>query len=678
MPASADSASSSSGLLNLVERLGNRLPDPATLFLLGAVLVMILSHIAARQEWTVVERLPQPVKVEETDEQGQTQLVTQTDETGKPVVEWREVLDADGDPKEVRAQSLLTRDGFFWSIKNMVTNFMKFPPLGVVLVGMLGIGVAERTGLIAALLKAFMLVVPNAALTPAMVFLGIMSSMTLDAGYVVLPPLAAALYKSVGRSPIAGLAAVFAGVSAGFNANLFITGLEPMLAGFANLGGQVIDPGYVMNPACNWYFMIASTFLITLTGWAVTAWFVEPRFNSKPVDEGGPEPPSADDLAEQRLKAEEIRGLKITSVVFALTLGAFVAMTAIPGAPMYTYDMVDRENPKSRAVAELWYPSHDDREVRDYRLREVQLHRYDEASDEWSIFTFAAESTFEVIDGVVHLTSPSGSVDTMPLNTEIYFFRASRIEYDSPEGEIVVASTPEESSLSGTTVVVPSEAHFARWVDSIVPMLFICFVVPGIVYGVALRKIASDKDVAKLLIESMAYMAPIIVLAFFAAQFIEFFTYSNLGRMLAIWGGQTLGQAGLSTGVLIVAFILLTMVFNLFIGSMSAKYAMFAPIFIPMFMMVGISPELTQAAYRIGDSVTNIITPLNAYLIIILVFMQKFVPRGGMGTLIATMLPYTIAFSIVWIAFLILWMNMDWNLGPDGPLSYDPSLITGP
>jgi len=174
------------------------------------------------------------------------------------------------------------------------------------------------------------------------------------------------------------------------------------------------------------------------------------------------------------------------------------------------------------------------------------------------------------------------------------------------------------------------------------------------------------------MVEAMANMAPIIVLAFFAAQFIEYFKYSHLDEMLAMAGGQALATAAMPTGMLLIAFILVTMVFNLFVGSMSAKYTMFAPIFIPMFMMVGISPELTQATYRIGDSVSNVITPLNAYLVIILVYMQKYVPKAGMGTLISTMMPYTVVFTIVWSIMLLSWLALGIELGPEGPLAYSP------
>ena len=542
-------ATSGGGILNLIEKIGNRLPDPATLFLIGTVLVILASWIISSMGVTVVEKLPQPVTETVTDASGAIVERPVLDESGAQVIEWV----ATGN--EYTATSLLTRDGIFWMIESMVDNFVGFAPLGVVLVGMLGIGICERTGFIGAILKTLMLVVPGHLLTPTMVFLGIMSSMTLDAGYVVLPPLAAALYKAVGRSPLAGLAAVFAGVAAGFNANLFITGLDPMLAGFANIGARVIEPDYLVNPACNLWFMMASTVVMTLTGWAVTSFFVERRLHAKAPEDGGPVLATAEDLATHRLTPEESSSMVRSLGVMVGVLAVILALILIPGAPLYTYE---------------------------------------------------------------------------------------------------------------------EEPGFDRWVTAIVPLLFFIFIIPGIAYGIFMGKLKSDKDVARLLIESMAGMAPIIVLAFFAAQFIEYFGHSGLDRMLALSGGLALGQANMPPWLLIVLFIGVTMVFNLFIGSMSAKYAMFAPIFIPMFMMVGISPELTQAAYRIGDSVTNIITPLNPYLIIILVFMQKYVPRGGMGTLVSTMLPYTIVFAVVWTIMIVIWMALGIPLGPGGGLTFTP------
>ncbi|HRQ71680.1 MAG TPA: AbgT family transporter [Phycisphaerales bacterium] len=560
------------GLLDLIEWVGNKLPDPAFIFVFGAVLVMALSAVGHYAGWAVQPKMLRPVVETVLDDEGRPVLDVETgrpvtraalDEQSRPVLELVDDLSRnDGQP--FRTRNLLSADGLYYAISSMVDNFVNFPPLGVVLVGMLGIGLSERSGFIGAALKAMMVVVPKQLLTPTMIFLGIMSSLGTDAGYVVLPPVAAALYKSVGRSPLAGIAAVFAGVSAGFNANLLVTSLDPLLAGFSTAGAQVIDPGYNVAPTCNWWFMIASTIVITGVGWITSDFLVEPRYAGKAAAEGGPSPVTAEDAAAQRLRPEEIRGLFWAFGVLAAATLLFVCFKLIPGWP---FD--------------------------DARGRMGAIPGLNRAGD-----------------------------------------------------------------------------HFDRWVEAIVPLLFILFLLPGVVYGVVVKTVRNSTDAARLMVESMAGMAPIIVLAFFAAQFIEYFKYSNLDKMLAYTGGEFLAGANLSPAVLMVAFVLLTAVFNLFVGSMSAKYAMFAPIFVPMFMIIGISPELTQAAYRIGDSTTNIITPLNAYLVIILVVMQKYAPRAGMGSLISMMLPYTITFTIVWLAMLLLWMGVGFNLGPGGPLVY--------
>lgn len=526
--------------LDTIEFIGNKLPDPAILFLIGALLVMALSHFAVSRNLQVQPKAIQQVVDSATGEVTGTVLVDK------------------GDP--IKPVSLLTADGIFWCLSSMVKNFTGFAPLGVVLTGMLGIGVAERTGFIGALLKGFMLVVPKSLVTPTMVFLGIMSSMAVDAGYIVLPPIAAALYKSLGRSPLAGIAAVFAGVAAGFNANLFVTGLDPMLSTLTEAGASVIDPNYKVTPTCNWLFMIASTVLITLIGWGVSVWIVEKRFENKSVEGGGPVPASSGDLEAQRLTPTETRALMVSIGAFLVLLSVIITLVFWKDSPLYGKD--------------------------------------------------------------------------------------------------------------------PAPPKFDRWVAVIVPLMMLCFVTPGGVYGILMGKIKGSRDFADLFVQSMANMAPIIVLAFFAAQFIEYFKYSKLDVMLAHWGGGQLAAADLSPSALMVAFIVVTLFFNLIIGSMSAKYTMFAPIFVPMFMMAGISPELTQASYRIGDSVTNCITPLNSYLIIILVFMRQYVPKSGMGSLIAMMLPYSIAFAIAWTILLVVWINLGITLGipsESGPLKYIPA-----
>ncbi|MDJ0850868.1 MAG: AbgT family transporter [Myxococcota bacterium] len=518
------------GWLDRIERVGNALPDPTTLFLLGAVLVALVSQLADVLDWTVQKTVTREV-VDPVS--GETR---------------REVSTV-----PVRAVGLLTPDGLYWMLRSMVKNFVEFPPLGVVLVGMLGIGLAERTGFIGALLKASLLAVPASLLTPTVFFLGVVSSIGLDAGYVVLPPVAAALYAAVGRSPLVGLAAVFAGVSAGFSANLVVTSLDPLLAGFSEEAAHLVAPGYAVAATANLWFMQVSTLLLTGVGWAVTAWWVEPRLSRKPPEEGGPPAAGAPAAEAQQLAAAERRGLRLALVAALAGVAVATAATWIPGAPLHG-----------------------------------------------------------------------------------------------------------------------SDGRFPRWVSVIVPLIFLGFLLPALVYGAATGAIRNDKDAARILGEVMAGMGPYVVLAFFAAQFIAYFAHSGLGEMLALSGGRLLTRAQLPDAALMTGFVAVVGVANLFIGSMSAKYAFFAPVFVPMFMQVGISPELTQAAYRVGDSVSNVITPLNPYVVILLVFMQRYVPRAGVGTLVALMLPYALAFAVAWSVLLVAWIGTGAGLGPAGPLHVAP------
>jgi aminobenzoyl-glutamate transport protein len=358
----------------------------------------------------------------------------------------------------------------------------------------------------------------------------------------------------VGRSPLAGIAAVFAGVASGFNANLLVTGLDPLLAGLSTTGARIVDPQYTVAATANWGFMAASTIVMTFVGWWVTAKIVEPRLAGRSAEEGGAALGSTADLESQRLTPREWKGLWVALATIAGFVGLIVLLVFWEGSP-----------------------------------------------------------------------------------------------------------------LAGKS---PRQPAFDRWVAVIVPIILLTFLLPGLLYGIVLGNIRSSKDAAKAMVEAIAAIAPIIVLAFFAAQFIAYLGYTQLDRMMAFAGGAALAQAQLPPWALIVAFILVIAFFNLFIGSMSAKYAMVAPIFVPMLMIVGISPELTQGAYRIGDSVTNTITPLNAYLVIILMFMQRYAKRAGMGTLVSTMLPYALIFLVVWTLLLLIWMGLGIPLGKNGPLWY--------
>ena len=497
-------------LLDRIERAGNRLPHPAVLFAVATVVVIFLSALATGSGWSVAKLLPGALGVAQE---------------GDIIV-----------PK-----SLLDADGIWWFISHLVPNFVQFPPLGIVLVGMLGIGVAERSGFIPALLTAVAQRVGERALTPAVVFLGIISSLGLDAGYVVLPPIAALLFLLSGRSPLAGIAAAFAGISAGFSANLVITAVDPLLAGFTEAAAQFVAPDYRVAVTANWWFMAASTVVLTLVGWLVTALWVEPRTNRITIET------STFGLSD-KIDSKAMRYALLT----ALFLG--VAMTLL----------------------------------------------------------------------------------------------------------VVIPDAP----LSGIG------NRFPRWVEATVPILFVMFLVPGVVYGYSSGTFRSNRDVAEAMGKTFAELGPYIVLAFFAAQFIAAFKYSNLGEMLAISGGSLLTQLAIPAWTLIVIFIIIVMFGNLLVGSASAKYAFFAPVFVPMFMYVGISPELTQVAYRVGDSITNVITPLNPYMVIIVALIQRFVANAGIGTVVALMLPYSVAFALVWITMLVGWIAFGLPLGPGGALHY--------
>jgi len=463
------------------------------------------------------------------------------------------VVQRDGTSKLTTVKSLLTADGIRWAFESAVTNFTGFAPLGKVLVVMLGIGVAERSGLVSMALRVLVQSVPRAAITATLVFAGVMSSMAADAGYVVLTPLGAVLFAGLGRHPLAGLAAAFAGVSGGFSANLLITGLDPLLAGLTQEAARVVDPAYVVNATANYYFMVASTALITIVGTLVTTRVVEPML-------GQWDPASGDDphMAPETPSDSERRAFKWAAVTGGvLTLGLL---------------------------------------------------------------------------GL-------GFVEGSPLRTQV-----------APGRPAVDALAP-----------------FFHSIEVLIAGLFF---VPGVIYGVLTGSVTSDKDVARMTSETMATMGAYVVLAFAAAQFVAYFNWTHLGAVTAVKGAGVLKSVGLSGIPLLLAFLVVASAMNLFVGSASAKWAFMAPIFVPMLMNMGLSPEAVQATYRVGDSITNIITPLLPYLPVIIVFAKRYDRNAGLGTLIAAMVPYSVAFGVCWMIMLSLWIGADLPLGPGVGATY--------
>ncbi len=510
-------------LLRILERIatvGNALPDPVTLFVILAGLVVLASMIFA----------------------GASEEVTQRD----------------GTVVRQTVRSLLSRDGISWMLQSAVTNFTGFAPLGKVLTVMLGIGVAERSGLIAAALEQLVRSVPDSAITATLVFAGIMSSMAADAGYVVLTPLGAVLFAGLGRHPLAGLAAAFAGVSGGYSANLLITGLDPMLAGLTQEAARTIDPEYTVNATSNYYFMLVSTFFITAVGTWVTTRVVEPMLG-------------------------------------------------------------------------VW------------DMRRASLATDSEASAD-------GDPTAGVPKGAFATAMGSGALLAL--------------------GLLALAAWPGSPLRTEPAPGAPAISALAPFFHSIEVLIAGLFFVPGIVYGVMAGRIRSDKDVAHMTADTMATMGAYIVLAFAAAQFVAYFNWTHLGAVSAVRGASLLEHAGLRGVPLLLAFLLVATSMNLFVGSASAKWAFMAPVFVPMMMLMGISPEAVQATYRVGDSITNIITPLLPYLPVIIVFARRYDRDAGLGTLLAAMLPYSVAFGICWTVLLVIWIGLDWPLGPGVGASY--------
>lgn len=495
-------------MLNWTERVGNALPHPATLFALFALAALVFSAVGHVLGWEVIHP---------------------------------------GTKEIVRTVNLFSQDGIHRILLEMVDNFTGFAPLGIVLVAMLGIGIAEQSGLINAVIRMMVLNSHSRLLTFVIVFTGILSNVASDVGYVLLIPLAGVIFLAVGRHPVAGMAAAFAGVSGGFSANLVLGTVDPLLAGLSQEAARILDPAYEVNPTANYYFMVASTFVIAFAGTFVTERVVEPRLGK------------------------------------------------------YTGEYKEKENSFDK------------------------LSKKEKKGLLMALFTLIA-IIFITIIGII---------------PEDGFFRGS-----------------DGGMLSSPLI------------RGVVAMLFITAGATGLAYGFTTGTFKNDSDVMKGMAASMKTMAVYLVLVFFAAQFVAYFKWSNLGIILAVKGADLIMSADIGLIPLMILFILLAATINMLMGSASAKWAIIAPIFIPMFMIMGYSPELSQVVYRIGDSVTNVISPMMSFFALIIAFIQKYEPKAGIGTIIAAMVPYSIAFLVIWILLLVVWLTLGIPLGPDAGIYY--------
>ena len=497
--------------LNWVERAGNKIPDPALLFFYGLLMVWGLSAILSQFDFALIHPITQ---------------------------------------QSIEINNLLTGTALADFLASMVKTFTGFAPMGIVLVAMLGVGVADTSGFITTGLKKMLNVTPKKLLTPMLILVAIVSHTAADAGYVLVIPLGGILFHAAGRHPLVGIAAAFAGVSGGFSANFIPSGIDPLLAGFTQSAAQILDKDYVVNPLANIYFTSLSSVVVILIGWYVTEKIIEPRLNKTVIDDDAEAAPDLGSFSKEESKAFN-----------------------------------------------------------------------------WAIFSMLAGIALLVVAAI-----PQGSA------------------LRSPQGELTAFSAP--------------------LMQSIVPLIFILFVVPGIVYGRVSGTFKTQSDIIKAMTQTMSTMGAYLVMSFFCALFLAAFGKSNIGTLLALKGAEILKALDMPGQLTIVGMILLTAFVNLLIGSASAKWALIGPILVPMLMALGFSPELTQAAFRVGDSVSNIISPLMVYFPLVVVYCQRYVKSTGIGTVASMMMPYSVTMLIGWTIFLLIYWAIGLPLGIQAPYTY--------
>jgi aminobenzoyl-glutamate transport protein len=496
-------------LLDTVERVGNKVPHPVIIFIILIGVVALLSHLLYLLGASVTYESVNP----ETDKVEQVTTA---------------------------AKSLLTGDGIRFMFEDVVQNFMNFNAVGVIIVAMLGVGVAESSGLIAALIRKLVQVAPQRYMTYILVFIGIISSIAADAGYLVLIPLGAAAFLSLRRHPLAGLAASFAGVAAVFTVNILVKPLDGILTGITNDAIHLLNPSLSIDLTANWWFSAASVLMLTVVVGLVTERMVEPRLGAytgeMPEDEG------------KEISADESRGLKYTVWALLALLAVFALLTAPRGA---------------------------------------------------------------------------------------------------------VLRNPETGALIGNS----------PFMNGLIVFVTIVFLVAGIAYGIGARTIKGTKDVTTAMEKAVSGLGSLIFLLFVISQFLAIFNYSNIATLAAVKVGDGLEHAGLGPIPLLVGFVVVTLILDVIMTGAIPKWAIFAPIFIPLLMRLHVKPEAVLAAYRVGDGPVNAISPLNAYFALIVTFAHKYQKDAGVGTLVALMLPYVVIVSIVWIVLLVVWqlLGLPWG-----------------
>jgi len=533
-------------ILNGIETAGNKMPNPAILFLALCVIVILLSQVLywadVKATYQVVE--PPPVVTEEIHLAGSTEVSDVGPTEPQPASSYKLKTET------TKVKGLLTGEGVRYLFTSFVSNFRNFSAVAIMLVVMIGVGLAEAAGLIGALIRKLVGVSSASSLTFIIVLLGIISSVASDAGYLVLIPLGAAAFMSVGRHPLAGIAAAFAGVAAGFGVNFLITPLDGVLTEITNdTSGAASNPGSGIDIAANLYFGIGSTIFVAIVLTVISSKLIEPRLGTYDASDASQEVGEELEVAPE----DEARGLRYALWGTHGIIAVIVLLTAIPGAP----------------------------------LRD-------------------------------------------------------------PETDAVIGDSP--------------------FMDSLIVIIMLIFYVAGYCYGRGARTIKGSSDVIETITKSWASLASLLFLFLLIAQFIAYFNFSQMAQVAAVKLGDVLEDMNIGAVWLLIGVIIVTMIVDLLIPAAIAKWALLAPIFIPLFIRLGVAPQTVLAAYRVGDSPVNVITPLMAYFPLIVVFVQRYQKSSGIGTVVSLMLPYVFILAILWTLFFVAWYLIGIPLGPGAPV----------
>jgi aminobenzoyl-glutamate transport protein len=550
--AEAPSGGFTARLLDAIERVGNRVPHPALMFFYLIIGVVVISHLLYLIGVSVTEQvaLPVPIGVAPNYYEDTTYpiLVPGAGAIGSAYADDFEIVD-----QTIAIQSLLTVEGIRFIFTSFVANFTGFSVVGITFIAMMGAGVAEAAGLMGALIRQLVRVSPRPLLAFILIFVGVLSSVATDAGYLILVPLGAAAFLSVGRHPLAGMAAAFAGVGAIFGVNLLITPSDAMITEITNESIQLAG-GEPITIVANLFFSVVSSIVLAVVAAVVTTRIVEPRLG--PFDtsrwtggdgdgEGAPDDPDA--------KANESRGLRFAGLTGLATLIVLLLLTLPGGAPLR----------------------------------------------------------------------------------------------DPATGDII-GNTP--------------------FMDSLIFIIAMAFLVCGIAYGYGARTFSGSADVIAAVTKTFANLSGLVFMLLMISQFIAFFNYSNIPNVIAVGLADWLEQAGIGALPLLVGMILVIVLLDFIMPGLVPKWAIFAPIFVPLFIQLGVGPQTVLAAYRVGDSPVNVITPLMVYLPFVVTIAQRYQKDAGIGTIIALLLPYTIILLGAWIVLYIAWFLVGIPLGPGYPV----------